>query len=317
MSREQNLRFIGPAANLVPDPVRSRRGFERLGSDDIPFITNHFGGNLRRFHRPGERAAQDQRRGDCRPGVLEGVAHFFTARRRQLSRKVGAARLNVFRRAVAQKVNLHLLHRKITCGMGLRISLLVFGVAAITIASQAQPHLGYCAVFPANNVWNTPVDKLPVDANSDRYVATIGATQPAHPDFGSDLLDGGPIGIPFITVPGSQAKVAVTFDYDSESDHGGYPVPPNAPIEGGSSSSGDRHVLVVDRDNCVLCELYAAYPQAIGSWHAGSGAIFDLKSNALRPATWTSADAAGLPIFPGLLRYDEVAAGEILHAVRF
>jgi len=201
--------------------------------------------------------------------------------------------------------------------MGSRISLLVFGVALVTVGAEAQPHLGYCAVFPANNIWNTPVDKLPVDANSDLYVATIGATQPAHPDFGSGLWDGGPIGIPFITVPGSQVKVAVTFDYDSESDHGGYPVPPNAPIEGGSASTGDRHVLVVDRDNCVLYELYAAYPHSDGSWHAGSGAIFDLKSNALRPATWTSADAAGLPIFSGLLRYDEVAAGEILHAVRF
>ncbi len=201
--------------------------------------------------------------------------------------------------------------------MGLRIGLRMFCVAAVTIAAQAQPHLGYCAVFPANNIWNTSVDKLPVDANSDRYVATIGSTQPAHPDFGSGLWDGGPIGIPFITVPGTQAKVTVTFDYDSESDHGGYPVPANAPIEGGPASTGDRHVLVVDRDNCVLYELYAAYPQANGSWHAGSGAIFDLKSNALRPATWTSADAAGLPILPGLLRYDEVAAGEILHAVRF
>ena len=201
--------------------------------------------------------------------------------------------------------------------MGSRISVLTLAVMAVTIAAQAQPRVAGCAVFPANNVWNVPVDKLPVDANSDRYVATIGATRPAHPDFGSGLWDGGPIGIPFVEVPGTQPKVSVTFDYDSESDHGGYPVPPNAPIEGGAASSGDRHVLVVDRDHCVLYELYAAYPQSNGSWHAGSGAIFDLKSNALRPATWTSADAAGLPIFPGLLRYDEVAAGEIQHAVRF
>jgi uncharacterized protein (TIGR03437 family) len=216
-----------------------------------------------------------------------------------------------------QKVNLHPLTRKIACWMSSRIGLLAFAVAAATIAAQAQPKVAGCAIFPANNVWNAPVDKLPVDADSDQYVATIGATQPAHPDFGSGLWDGGPIGIPFVTVPGSQPKVAVTFDYDSESDHGGYPVPANAAIEGGSASTGDRHVLVVDRDNCVLYELYAAYPQADGSWHAGSGAIFDLKSNALRPATWTSADAAGLPIFPGLLRYDEVAAGEIQHAIRF
>lgn len=201
--------------------------------------------------------------------------------------------------------------------MGSRICLLTLAVVAVTVAAQAQPRVAGCAVFPGNNIWNAPVDKLPVDANSDRYVATIGATKPAHPDFGSGLWDGGPIGIPFIEVPGTQPKVAVTFDYDSESDHGGYPVPANAPIEGGAASTGDRHVLVVDRDNCVLYELYAAYPQPNGTWHAGSGAIFDLKSNTLRPATWTSADAAGLPIFPGLMRYDEVAAGEIQHAVRF
>jgi uncharacterized protein (TIGR03437 family) len=198
-----------------------------------------------------------------------------------------------------------------------RISLLTLVVMALTVAAQAQPRIAGCTVFPANNVWNAPVDKLPIDANSDRYIATIGATRPAHPDFGSGLWDGGPIGIPFVEVPGTQTKVPVTFDYDSESDHGGYPVPPNAPIEGGAASSGDRHVLVLDRDHCMLYELYAAYPQSNGSWHAGSGAIFDLKSNALRPATWTSADAAGLPIFPGLLRYDEVAAGEIQHALRF
>lgn len=198
-----------------------------------------------------------------------------------------------------------------------RMGLLTLAVVAGTVGAQAQPRVAACSVFPSNNVWNAPVDKQPVDANSDRYVATIGATKPAHPDFGSGLWEGGPMGIPFIEVSGTQPKVTVSFDYDSESDHGGYPVPPNAPIEGGSASSGDRHVLVVDRDNCVLYELYAAYPQSNGSWHAGSGAIFDLKSNAMRPATWTSADAAGLPIFPGLLRYDEVAAGEIQHAVRF
>ena len=201
--------------------------------------------------------------------------------------------------------------------MAQRIAGITLAVLALTAAAQAQPKINTCAVFPSNNVWNAPVDQLPVDANSDQYVATIGAARPAHPDFGSGLYDGAPIGIPFITVPGTQAKVAVTFDYDSESDHGGYPVPPNVPIEGGPSSTGDRHVLVIDQDNCVLYELYSAYPQPDGSWHAGSGAIFDLKSNALRPAGWTSADAAGLPIFPGLVRYDEVAAGEILHAIRF
>jgi hypothetical protein len=138
-----------------------------------------------------------------------------------------------------------------------------------------------------------------------------------HADFGSGTWDGGPIGIPYVDVPGSQPKVAVTFDYDDESDPGPYPIPPGAPIEGGPSSDGDRHVLVLDRDNCILYELYHAFPQPDGSWDAGSGAIFDLGSHALRPAGWTSADAAGLPILPGLVRYDEVAAGEIRHALRF
>ena len=201
--------------------------------------------------------------------------------------------------------------------MARRIAGGALGVLAFTVTAQAQPTINGCAVFPANNVWNATVDHLPVDANSAQYVATIGATKPAHPDFGSGLYAGEPIGIPFITVPGTQPKVNVTFDYDSESDHGGYPVPSNAPIEGGPSSTGDRHVLVIDKDHCILYELYNAYAQPDGSWHAGSGAIFNLKSNALRPAGWTSADAAGLPIFPGLMRYDEMAAGEIQHAIRF
>jgi hypothetical protein len=129
------------------------------------------------------------------------------------------------------------------------------------------------------------------------------------------LWEGGPIGIPFVTVPGSQQKYPATFEYWDESDAGPYAVPLNAPIEGGISSTGDRHAIAVDTGNCVLYELYAAYPQA-ASWQAGSGAIFDLKSPTLRPDTWTSADAAGLPIVPGLVRYDEVAAGEIRHAIR-
>jgi len=177
--------------------------------------------------------------------------------------------------------------------------------------------VGSCPVFPANNVWNTPVDKLPVHQKSLAYVNSIGASSPGHADFGAGLYQGAPIGIPFITVPGSQPKVATTFQYWDESDPGPYPVPGNAPIEGGSNSGGDRHVLVIDRDNCVLYELYAAYPQSDGSWTAGSGAVFNLKANNLRPIPWTSADAAGLPIFPGLARYDEVAAGVIQHALRF
>lgn len=182
---------------------------------------------------------------------------------------------------------------------------------------QAPPEVAGCPVFPSDNVWNTPVDTLPVDANSTAYIATIGVDRHVHADFGSGIWDSGPIGIPYVDVPGSQPKVAVTFDYADESDPGPYPIPADAPIEGGSNSDGDRHVLVLDRDNCLLYEMFYAFPQADGSWHAGSGAIFDLNSNTLRPAGWTSADAAGLPILAGLVRYDEVASGEIRHALRF
>jgi hypothetical protein len=182
---------------------------------------------------------------------------------------------------------------------------------------QKPPQVAGCGVFPADNVWNVPVDTLPLDANSASYVATIGANNYVHPDFGSGTWNGEPIGIPYVDVPGTQPRVSVTFDYDDESDPGPYPIPPDAPIEGGSDSEGDRHVLVIDRNSCILYELFYAFPQPDGSWHAGSGAIFDLKSNALRPADWTSADAAGLPILPGLVRYEEVAEGEIRHALRF
>jgi hypothetical protein len=173
-------------------------------------------------------------------------------------------------------------------------------------------------VFPKNNPWNQRVDKLPVASNSDAIVGSIGVSKGMHADFGSGTYGGGPIGIPYTTVGAGQRKVHVSFDYASESDKGPYPIPPRAPIEGGRSSSGDRHVIVVDRSKCKLYELYAAYPQNGGtSWHAGSGAIWSLRSNHLRPKTWTSADAAGLPILPGLARYDEVKRGAINHALRF
>ena len=192
----------------------------------------------------------------------------------------------------------------------------LFLALGLPLGVQSSPQIAGCPVFPANNAWNTPVDTLPRHPASDTYVATMGASRGVHPDFGT-VYEGAPIGIPSVTVPGSQPKVAVSFDYDDESDPGPYPIPPNPPIEGGASSDGDRHVIVVDRDNCVLYELFYAFPEAGGTWSAGSGAIFDLRSNALRPSGWTSADAAGLPIFPGLVRYDEVAAGEIAHALRF
>lgn len=179
--------------------------------------------------------------------------------------------------------------------------------------------------FPANNAWNTDISGAAVDPNSDALIASVGLTRGLHPDFGSGLWDGAPIGIPYVVVGASQAKVAINFtDYGSESDPGPYPVPADAPIEGrkadGSSFGGDRHVLVVDRDANRLYELYNAFPQANGSWNASSGAVFHLDSNTVRPTAqpgWTSADAAGLPIFPGLVRYDEAASGTIRHALRF
>jgi hypothetical protein len=171
-------------------------------------------------------------------------------------------------------------------------------------------------MFPANNIWNARVDHLPVASESNDYITTIGAGTSLHPDFGADW-EGGMIGIPFTTVPGSQARVPISFTWPGESDPGPYPIPANAPIEGGPDSSGDRHILIVDRDHCILYEVFAAYPNGSGGWTAGSGAVFDLNSNALRPDAWTSADAAGLPILAGLVRYDEVAAGAVRHAIRF
>ncbi len=194
--------------------------------------------------------------------------------------------------------------------------ILALWCVAFAIPSQAQTIAG-CQVFPANNVWNARVDTLPVDAKSAAYVNNIGPTTGAFAAFGSGLWLGAPIGIPYVTVPGTQPKVAVSFLYASESDPGPYPIPASVPIEGGSSSTGDRHIEVIDQTNCVLYEVSGAYPQTNGSWTGVAGAIFDLKANNLRPATWTSADAAGLPIFPGLARYDEVAAGAINHALRF
>jgi len=183
-------------------------------------------------------------------------------------------------------------------------------------AAAQAPAIGKCTVLPADDIWNTRIDQLPVHPSSSTWVSTIGASSPLHPDFGSGLWDGEPIGIPYVTVPGTQTKYPATFTYQSESDTGPYAIPLNAPIEGGNSSTGDRHAIAIDTDNCILYEIYNAYPQA-SSWTGGSGAIFNLLSDALRPATWTSADAAGLPIFPGLVRYDEVAAGAIHHAIRF
>jgi hypothetical protein len=171
--------------------------------------------------------------------------------------------------------------------------------------------------FPADNWWNTNIASEPVDPNSATLIASCGLRN-LHPDFGT-TWNGAPNGIPYVLVGGTQKKRAVSFVYASESDPGPYPVPKNPPIEGGPNGTGDRHVLVVDTLNWKLYELFDAHPVNGGAtWRAGSGAIFDLNSNALRPKYWTSADAAGLPIFPGLVRYDEaVVRQSIQHALRF
>ena len=201
-----------------------------------------------------------------------------------------------------------------------RLAVLFVAVLALGVAvAQAArvPGAPACPVFPASSPWNRRVDKLPVAANSDRVVAAIGVGDHVHADFGSGLWEGGPIGIPVTVVGKAQAKSRVSFDYADESDKGPYPIPKNVAIEGGRASNGDRHALIVDRDTCKLYELFALYPASGGGWRAGSGAIFDLRSNKLRPAGWTSADAAGLAILPGLARYEDVARGRIDHALRF
>jgi len=191
-------------------------------------------------------------------------------------------------------------------------------VVATLASGSPVKRAARCAVFPRDNHWNVRVDGLPVAPDSDRLVRGIGRDRQVHPDFGSGLWEGRPIGIPYTTVSRRQRRVRVSFDYADESDRGRYPIPKRAPIEGGRSADGDRHVIVVDRDRCKLYELYAAYPQAGGSrWKAGSGAVWSLRSNHLRPRGWTSADAAGLPILPGLARYEEVRRGAIDHALRF
>jgi hypothetical protein len=184
--------------------------------------------------------------------------------------------------------------------------------------APSAPTLAGCPVFPADNAWNQRVDGLPLQRDSATLIRSIGLDANFHADFGSGLWDGGPIGIPYTVVDGTQRRVPVTFDYADESDRGPYPIPSDAPIEGGRKADGDRHVLVVDKAACKLYELFDAHPLDAGrSWHAGSGATWDLRSDRLRPRSWTSADAAGLPILPGLARYDEVRRGRIDHSLRF
>jgi hypothetical protein len=211
--------------------------------------------------------------------------------------------------------------RRTSLGAGVVAAAILFVSGAI-FASQGRsgpdlPVVGGCAVFPADNIWNTPVTTLPRHSRSTEWIASIGAAAPLKADFGSGLWEGGPIGIPYVVVPSRQPGVPVTFDYDDERHRGPYPIPPGAPIEGGERSDGDRHVLVVRQGECRLYELFDAHPQADGTWQAGSGAIFNLATNTLRPTNHTSADAAGLAILAGLVRYDEVARGAIRHALRF
>jgi hypothetical protein len=202
-----------------------------------------------------------------------------------------------------------------------RISLPAALVAALLLAGSSAralrlPAARRCPVFPAGNAWNQRVDKLPVSADSAQLIRSIGLAAPVHADFGSGTWDGGPIGIPFDVVSRATHRSRVSFDYADESDRVRYPIPRNVHIEGGKDATGDRHAILVDRSSCRLYELYDLRHTREG-WTAGSGAVWSLRSNHLRPAGWTSADAAGLPIFPGLARWDEVARGTIDHALRF
>ena len=198
----------------------------------------------------------------------------------------------------------------------MRLALAAAAAAAVLApAAHASPlpEAPACPLFPATSVWNRPVYDLPVTRSSAAVVRAIGADLGLHADFGSGIWDGGPIGIPYTVVDSTEPASTVDFLYADESDAGPYPIPADVPIEGGPDADGDRHAIIVERDSCTLYELFELHP----GWSAGSGAIWDLQSNALRPAGWTSADAAGLPILPGLARYDEVAAGKIDHALRF
>lgn len=208
----------------------------------------------------------------------------------------------------------------------LRTKAAPIGAAPMTSAPSV-PDLGINAdlngyrPFPADNAWNTPIDSLPRDPKSDAYINSIGAQKPLHPDFGANW-NGQPHGIPYLVTDAKTApRVPLTFEYKEESDAGPYPIPDSVAIEGGENSDGDRHILVLARDEEKLYEIFSARPARedgkIKSIAAGSGAIFDLTNNQARPFGWTSADAAGLPIFPGLVRYDEVTSGEIRHALRF
>lgn len=208
--------------------------------------------------------------------------------------------------------------------LAVSVSILQAQAPAPSKRSDVLPDLGPGAslrgkrVFPGDNPWNQDISAAPVDPNSAKLIASLGLNKTLHPDFGTEY-DGAPNGISYVVVSGTQKGVPTNFEYADESDPGPYPIPPDAPIEGGPNGTGDRHVIVIDRDNWKLYELFDAHPLKGGAnWKAVGGAVFDLSSNSLRPAGWTSADAAGLPVFPGLVRYDEVFEMKaITHALRF
>jgi hypothetical protein len=212
----------------------------------------------------------------------------------------------------------NLRRRLVVVGISVVPVIFVLG-AALRPAEPVSANIAGCPMFPSDNVWNTRADTLPVHTQSNAYVTSISANKQLHPDFGSGQWQGLDIGTAYAAVPGSQPKITMSFGYASQSDPGPYPIPANPPIEGGDfiTNAGDRHMLIVDTTNCKLYETWDSHVQSDGSWYAGSGAIFTLTSNMLRPDTWTSADAAGLPILPGLARYDEATSGVITHALRF
>jgi hypothetical protein len=195
-------------------------------------------------------------------------------------------------------------------------TLLLAAAAAPEVKLGPNGSLAGRPIFAPDSAWNTDIRHLPVDPSSDAYLASIGADAPLHPDFGPSYR-GRPYGIPYLVVPGGTPRVPVLFQYAAESDRVLYPIPPDPPIEGGDESDGDRHLVIVDRDSWTLYELFGARRKG-QVWTAGAGAVWDMTRNHVRTEGWTSADAAGLPILPGLIRYDEVAEQkEIRHALRF
>lgn len=235
------------------------------------------------------------------------------ARARRAGRLAGFARVLRLRVAGLARVSL------VAVGGVCAAAAVAPSAAAAAPADAKQSTIAGCPVLSAQSAWNQRVDRAPVVRDSATLIRSIGLDAGFHADFGSGMWDGGPIGIPFTVVDGGQRRVPVRFGYADESDRGPYPLPHDARIEGGPRADGDRHVLVVDRAACRLYELFDAHPLGVGGgWRAGSGAVFELRGDdAQRARGWTSADAAGLPILPGLARYEEVAAGAIEHALRF